>query len=857
VSERSEFISPDDQVDLTNCDREPIHIPGRVQSFGFLLAMDEDEIIRRCSANVAEFLGKAPEDVLDAPARDILGQAGLHAVRGQLQMLGGQEGVERLFGMTVPGVDAAFDLAVHRSGPLSIVEGQPSAKEGTDAAAAVSRVTARLGGTPDVQALADGAARHLRALTRFDRVMVYRFAEDGSGEVIAEAARADLPSYLGLHYPASDIPQQARKLYMRNLLRIIPDVAATPSPILPDASFDGAPIDMSHSVLRAVSPIHIEYLQNIGVDASMSVSILRGGRLWGLFACHHMSPHAVPFDIRTAAELFGQIFSFMLDSRIQTETSRHETQARRIHAGMMRSLATGADPLENITDALDAMRELLDASGAAVRLSGKTVKRGDAPGGDALHRLAQRFQGTGPDRIFATDHVGEFFENAGDMLPKVAGLLVVPLSRTSDDCLMFFRDEIVKEVNWAGDPAKPAIGGPDGARLSPRKSFDLWKETVRGRSKPWSEQDQMIAESLRVSLLEVVLQLTDMTARNRKEAQERQELLIAELNHRVRNILSLIRGLIAQSKSGAKTVDELVQVIGERIQSLARAHDQLTESGWAPRPLRDLIRSEADAYFGEKAHRIHMKGPSVLVTAEAFATLALVIHELVTNSAKYGALADSAGEISVEWSIRENGALELHWGERGGPPVKPPSRKGFGSTIVDRVIPHDLKGEAEIEYPLSGVRARFVIPAIHIAEVGEEIVDEGGRKIDTDAGDADELKLGRTLLVEDNLIIAMDAEELLLKCGADSVDTAGSVAEALRIIEQQAPDIAVLDVNLGSESSLKVAEKLTELGVPFLFATGYGDRADLGGMEDIPVVTKPYSADTMRPQLAQLLAAKT
>src|SRR5262249_26627095 len=358
---------------------------------------------------------------------------------------------------------------------------------------------------------------------------------------------------------------------------------------------------------------------------------------------------------------------------------------------------------------------------------------------------------------------------------RAAGFLAIPISRVPRDCLIFFRREVLRSVNWAGDPNKSYAEGPLGARLTPRKSFELWQETVAGQAKPWSQADLRIAESLRVTLLEVILQLADLAARERRSAQERQELMIAELNHRVRNILSLVRGVVAQSKDNASSAEEFASVVGGRIQALARAHDQITSLNWAPAALTSRVESEAGAYLGSRAGRIRMGGPDVALDPKAFATLALVVHEMMTNSAKYGALADSTGQVEVGWKLDQGSSLVIEWKESGGPPVQPASRRGFGTTIIERSIPFDLNGDAELRFDLLGVRARFVIPANYV----QAITSGSGVTARAEAEKPAAPRLsGTALIVEDNLIIAMSAEVILLELGARHVETAASVTGA-------------------------------------------------------------------------------
>jgi len=319
-------------VDLTNCDREPIHELGAIQPFGFLIAVSTDWLVKRASANIDATFVVSAEDMLGTPLTDHFDAEAVHTLRNRLTMLRGPDAVERIFGVPVRLADGKrpFDFALHMIDSTIVIEGEPSDPDlATDAASAIRAMMGRLDEKPDLTDFFREGARQVRALTGFDRVMVYKFDPDGSGIVVAEAARAGIGSFLDLRYPASDIPKQARKLYLRTPFRIIADVDAQPVPVVPQRDETGAPIDLSLSVLRSVSPIHIEYLKNMGVHASMSISIIVEGRLWGLFACHHYAgPRCPGFERRSIAELFGQMFALKLESRERKALSAYETRAR-------------------------------------------------------------------------------------------------------------------------------------------------------------------------------------------------------------------------------------------------------------------------------------------------------------------------------------------------------------------------------------------------------------------------------------------------------------------------------------------------------------------------------------------------
>ena len=838
-------------VDLTNCDREPIHRLGAVQPFGFLIAVSSDWLVTHISANAGDWLGGAGEELIGRPLNEIVSRRATHDIRNKLQILRAADSVERLFGVALHEGGPLFDLAIHVTGGHIVVEAEPHVvDESFNSTLVVRSMVANMHQAASFKSFAQKATMQMRALIGFDRVMIYRFDDAGSGEVIAETARAGLEPYLGLHYPASDIPKQARVLYERNLLRIIADIDAMPAPILPAAPGPDETIDLSLSVLRSVSPIHIEYLKNIGVGASLSVSILRDGKLWGLFACHHMSPRLISLERRTAAELFGQMFSLLLESRERADAAQQEGRAREIYARFMGDISDRTALFEDIAGFSERLSDILPCDGIAVSLDGHMRLHGVTPTREETLGLVQFLSQTASGQIFSSHELGAIYPPSSDFIERAAGVLAIPVSRTARDYVLFFRKEAARTVTWAGNPQKIETLGPNGIRLTPRKSFEAWRETVRGQSLPWTALERRVAEALRVSLLEVVLRLADVAEKERKAAQERQELLIAELNHRVRNILSLVRGLIAQSDQSG-SVGDFIKVIGGRVQALARAHDQITNDNWQPAPLKALIAAEAGAYLGAKAERVVTAGEDVLLVPQAFSTLALVVHELMTNSAKYGALCDRSGHVEVAWAFDDMDRLILRWNEHGGPPVQAPARRGFGTTIIERSVPYDLNGEAEVSYDLMGLRARFAIPGLYVKRGSDKRPLAQPEKPAAPAGKG--RLVGTALVVEDNLIIALDAEDMLVQLGAD-VRTANTVRQALQALDELTPTFALLDVNLGgAETSLPIARKLQELKVPFVFATGYGEAFSLpADLKGAPVVRKPYYLETLQAVIAEL-----
>jgi light-regulated signal transduction histidine kinase (bacteriophytochrome) len=694
--------------------------------------------------------------------------------------------------------------------------------------------------------------------------MIYRFSPGGSGEVIAEAVSgAGMESFLGLQYPASDIPVQARALYLRNPFRIIADVHAPTAPLMAMEEDLGPPLDLSLSITRAVSPVHIEYLRNMKVAASMSISIIIDGALWGLIACHNGKPRLPTFVVRTAAELFGQMYSMMLEGRLRNIEDREDRQVRESTARMLTAVAASADMLTHASWMQDELQQILPCDGIAVFLGGRLALSGATPPAADIEDIAHLTAALSPKgMIFASDHIAAVRPASLRHTEQAAGVLCIPLNVRVDEYVMLFRREMRHDIKWAGEPAKIAVQGADIPRLSPRKSFAAFTESIRGQSRPFSEADRRTAESLRAALTDVVQRGSQNFGAERQRATERQEILIAELNHRVRNVLALIRGLISQTDGADGDATSYVKSLNGRVQALARAHDRVTRQNWGPGPLNAIFDDEIAAYVPAQRHRFTLQGAQILLQPQAFSTCALIIHELMTNSVKYGALS-AEGRVEVTLEHRQDSGLHFKWREIDGPEVRVPTRRGFGSVIIERVVPFDLQGTALVQYLPGGLQADFFIPERHIAlppAQRYELFQNSSADIPVRViAPARERPLeGLTvLLVEDNLIVALETEDMLRTLGATHVHSASTIEAALQITAAQHPHFAVLDVNLGFETSLAFANRLRGLAIPFIFASGYGESIDSTINLRALVVSKPYDRDHLALAISQTLDAYT
>lgn len=518
-------------VDLSNCDHEPIHIPGSIQAHGVLLTFGPDGTLAGRSRNAPALLGALPAigQPLAAQHLNPETRAVIHAaladrdgyVEARLVRLG----------------EHAFDVVTHKTEGVLIAEFErrpPHAEPLETFALAAHQAIQRISRQHGVQELLTLAVDEIARITGFDRVMAYRFLHDDSGEVVAEHRRDDLEPFLGQRYPASDIPAQARRLYVINPIRLIADVGYQPVPIEPDLHpVSGGPLDLSHSVLRSVSPVHIEYLSNMGVRASMSISIVIGDRLWGLIACHHMTPHLVPHAVRISCQLLSQFVSTLVERNLNSERARALEQS----AALRREIVAQVSDREDIVLALGAdylgFLQLMASNGGAISLDRKTQVFGRAPSREGVNALINWLNDNDAGDLYQTSAAGADLPELKPLLGDICGVLAIRFYREQNGYAFWFRSEQVEDVRWGGNPEKKYSIGPLGPRLTPRGSFAVWKQTVRGKSLPWDTTQLEVATQLRLDLQEVALSGENMIKRAR-------ETLLATLGHDLRDPLQAI-----------------------------------------------------------------------------------------------------------------------------------------------------------------------------------------------------------------------------------------------------------------------------------------------------------------------------
>jgi light-regulated signal transduction histidine kinase (bacteriophytochrome) len=827
-------------VDLTDCDREPIHIPGSIQPHGAMLVCNPATgTVTHASANSSAFF-LAPASLVGSSLATIFGEQVAHDLRNASARSGGAEVHGLLMDVNVPGLSDVVDASIHEHEGRLFIEVQPVAQSGgtaRDAFDITHALVLRLGRESRVEAIVATGAKLIRAMLDYDRVMVYRLLHNGAGRVIAEAKKADLVSFMGQHFPASDIPQQARRLYLLNTIRAISDVRYAPSPILPPLGEQEAPIDMSFVHLRSVSPIHCEYLHNMGVAASMSISIIVDGELWGMIACHHDAPKTVSMPLRIGAELFGRYFSL----QIALAESRAQTVAAAAARIVLDEIVASFSPDESVSEVLLARLErlaaMLPCDGAGIWIDGRWDYIGSVPSRAELDDVFELVNRTAQGRVWESHDLRSHLGRAKTYGTAVAGVLAIPISSAPRDYLLLFRSEEAHNIEWAGEPTKTVVVSGLGSRLTPRGSFEVWREEVRGRAQPWLPAERATAETIRDYLRDVVLRSKEFTVDEHGRAEQRRRVLNDELNHRVKNIIALVKSIAAQTGAHAMSVDGYAAALEGRLRALAFAHDQ--SLGAQSGDLSTLVEAEAGLHrYASSPERVLAAGPAIGLNDRAFSVLALVIHEMMTNAAKYGALSIPEGRLTLSWSLTLSGDCVLEWLETAGPPVSPPTREGFGGKLIRSTIAYELSGAVSIEHRPTGLWARFTIPAACLVEA------VAGEHAPIASDVVGEFLVGLDVLVlEDQSLIAMDLEDTLRRLGAVEVRCAPNIREAHRALQLRLPDWAILDFNLGDHTSAVIADELIGRGVRFVFATGYGDSVMIPErFSAIPVLRKPINA---------------
>lgn len=517
----------DEPITLTNCDLEPIHIPNAIQPHGVLLVFNEEKWqILQVSDNTESLLGYLPDELLNKSLTDLFDAESQAAIA---RCLAGDFNAVNPLNLSLfnpQNKSILFYGIVHRSPDnLLILELETSNGDNPDDFFQFYQLTrhsiTKIQAVSNLRGLCQLIAEEIRKIIEFDRVLVYRFERDGSGEVIAENKRSDLTSYLGLRFPNSDIPKQAKELYRLNKSRLIPNVNYHPAVLIPtDCPLTNAAPDLSLSVLRSVSPIHIEYLQNMKVGASMSISLLKNNQLWGLIACHHNTPKYLPYQSRTICEFMGQIMSLELNNKEEHDNFDNQIRLKNLQSDFVESIYQAEDFVEAIGQEPERLLSLVNATGAVIIANDLVRLFGKTPSENEINQLVDWAVPLLQNNLYCTDSLPKVYPPAVQFKDLACGLIVVSISKIQRNFILWFRPEVIQTVNWGGNPNKQKTIDEDGnLRISPRKSFQKWQEIVQFQSLPWQAHEIDGIVELRSSIVGIILKKADELALINEELQ--------------------------------------------------------------------------------------------------------------------------------------------------------------------------------------------------------------------------------------------------------------------------------------------------------------------------------------------------
>jgi chemotaxis family two-component system sensor kinase Cph1 len=648
-------------MDITTCDREPIHIPGAIQPHGFLIALDVTTwTVRYASENAGDFLAVTATAALGRSVEELFAPATVAALR--------QAATNPLFTQRALFIaheqsagkrrSSSFTLLAHQHRGCVIIEGEVFEGELQPGPLGVhhemDKLLAGMEAATDMRSLLQTAAEQTRRITGFDRVLIYRFDPEWNGHVEVEDRNARLPSYLDLWFPASDIPRQARELYRVNRLRLIARASYEPVRLLARAGETEA-LDLSFSTLRSVSPIHREYMRNMGMESSMSISLMHEGDLWGLISCHHFDPKAVSFEVRATCELLGKVLSLQIAGHQQREALAYRMRLNSVLSRLIGGISRQRDVISGLRGQSADLLALADANGAAVLFQDRLELIGRTPTKEQIIALAEWLHLHASDEVTAFERLAEADPAATEYNNSASGLLAISLSRVHRNFVLWFRPEVITTVKWGGNPAKPVEQpAQEPTRLHPRKSFEAWAEIVRGRSIPWRSAEMEVARDLRSRILEIVLQRAEQLAAISEElvsANKELETISYTISHDLRAPLRAMYGYAdslredAADKLDADQLDRVDRIshsahrLDDMIRDVLR-YGHVSRIEFAPEPVilgeivRKLLEEQPALQAGNADVRVEGTFPTVMGNAEL---LEQTLLPVLCNAVKFAA----------------------------------------------------------------------------------------------------------------------------------------------------------------------------------------------------------------------------
>lgn len=862
---------------LEACANEPIHIPGAIQPYGFLIAVHEKSyLVSYVSQNIDEFVNYKAADCLNKHIENILGQGAISDVRDIL-IDHEQQPIQSKI-IDVNGKE--YDMAAHMSGQNIVMEFEPRKQNHAERIKEFYDETRNFSmgvhKAKNLEDLYQHVVDSVRSLTGIDRVKLYKFDEEWNGSVISQSKADHMTSYLDMRFPASDIPEQARILYTKNYLRIIPDIYYAPVDLI---STKQQPLDLSLSMLRSVSPVHVQYLDNMKIRASMSISIIQNGKLWGLIACHHNAPLYIPYQARMVAEIMGHIFSAQL-STLENQVRESDREAQ---INFIESLKYSLHHNPHFTELINATSDLalnaMRADGLAAIIKGNLITHGNVPSQPVIHSLIEWLSKDQSERIVSvTDASRLGFEKLD------GGFLAALVSQNRTDAVIWFRAPLIEEVQWAGNPEKPLEETKAGYRLTPRGSFDLWKQNVKERCAPWSSDNidtaqnfvNILLESEKISAEEAnlakseflanmsheirtpmnaIVGITDLLSRT-SPLTSRQKSFIETLHTSADALLALINDLLDISKIEAREIDlENIEFSMEEIiqQVVSLVSVRAQEKG-----LSFLVEDECvkkRMFLGDpnriRQGILNLCSNAVKFTETGGISLDVYCHDLeddaleelviIVKDTGIGIPPDKLEHVFEKFEQADNSITRKYGGT------------GLGLAITKSLV-EAMNGTISVKSHL-GRGSQFTIALVLRKAHALPLVS----KVETLKPEIDNLQQKYILLVEDyqpNILVA----EMFLEEFGYSMDVASNGLEAIQKIKDGKFDAVIMDVQMPEMNGLEATKHIRDyeeknglkktpiIGMTAHALSGDRERCLSVGMDDY--ISKPFDAAILENMLS-------
>lgn len=804
---------------LEQCNSEPIEWIERIQSHGSLIAFDfKSLIVTHVSDNLEKVVNIDAKSILNKSIRVIFSKEDIHDILNIATHASTKNQREHVK-VIEQNDKSPIDVSLFRTDISVVLELIPA---GTDFKYIninnnIKWALAKTHGHENIEDILNNAVQSLQRITGFDRVMAYKFLPDNSGEVIAEAiSTMSMNSFLGLRFPAFDIPPRARDLFLKNPIRVIRSTSDEGTKILVNNNSDNK-LNLTYSLLRAAAPVHNQYLRNMDVSSSMTIPIIIDGKLWGLFAHHHNSLNELSPQETYSADILGQTINMVLEH--QTRQKAQKTIKDILENGNdLIAIETNSFKLDEFWNAqAKNLFEIIPCDGIAYVIDKNIKTYGNCPELNSIQTLVDTLNSK-KEELQSYTNISKFIDKG---IKDTRGLIFMQLNSEFPQInMLFFRDKISKNVQWAGSPEKELIFEKENVRLHPRSSF---KEYIKNNSEDsdiWTTQDLFVAKNA-IETFKKYIQIEIDKEKKEVSESERLKILVKELNHRVRNILALVKSVSKQTASKEKSIESYVLALEKRITALADVNNMLTESSFGSINLKKILVKELSPFdLSDKNYEI--KGPSIELASSVAPIIVLVLHELTTNSAKYGSLSSENGKLTVSWHTSENDIF-IFWKEENGPKVTIPKHKGFGRTIIENAIGYEFGGSSLMNFKESGLEVTIQIPLSTILRTETEMFATEQIKFKQKEVKEESTELN-ILVLEDDFIIANQTKELIENRIASSVDIFSNQKSALIALEKKTYNFALLDVNLKRETSLRVAQMCNTKRIPFHYVTGYGDN---------------------------------